>query len=266
VESGEWRYGQAERDRPWTGNATPESGEPEPAPNLWVDDPSNAWGSTAPWVPHQRTAEPDTGQHESVVLEPDAWYRPPTEWGRPRHSAQPAPTRPDGPLHASPVSAPPLPASSSLPVTSAGVPGAWEASPDVPGAHARTSVDTWPQPEPRSRRHATYADEFDSHAARHDEFGEQPAYGPVLGFTAGWYGLPAAFYLVWLITLDGDRQGFVGRQLGASLPWLVASVVLSLAVAGLLRWAVVGWRALTLSFAAAVIGAGVTTIAHSLTL
>jgi hypothetical protein len=73
-------------------------------------------------------------------------------------------------------------------------------------------------------------------------------------------------YLVWLVTLDDQRQGLVGRQFVASLPWLLAAVVLSLAVAGMLRWAIVGWRAVTLSFAAAVIGAGVTTIAHSLTL
>lgn len=100
--------------------------------------------------------------------------------------------------------------------------------------------------------------------ARRDYFGDEPAYGSVLGFTAGWYAVPAVFYLVWLVTLDGDRQSVAARQFVASLPWLFAAVVLSLVVAGVLRWAVVGWRTLTLSFAAAVIGAGVTTIAHSL--
>ena len=44
---------------------------------------------------------------------------------------------------------------------------------------------------------------------------------------------------------------------------VVAALILSIAVAALLRWAMVGWRALTLSFAAAVIGAGVATIAHT---
>ena len=101
---------------------------------------------------------------------------------------------------------------------------------------------------------------------RRAPYGDEPAYGPVLGFTAGWYGIPAVLYLVWLLTLDSDRQGPVGRQFVASLPWLVGALVLSLAVAGLLRWATVGWRTLTLSFAATVIGAGVATIAHSLVL
>ncbi len=71
-------------------------------------------------------------------------------------------------------------------------------------------------------------------------------------------------HLIWLVTLDGDRQALAGRTLVASLPWLAAALVVSLVVAGLLRWMVLGWRSLTVSFAAAVIGAGVTTIAHSL--
>ena len=62
----------------------------------------------------------------------------------------------------------------------------------------------------------------------------------------------------------GQGQGSGGQTVLASLPWLATAVVLSMAVAALLRWAVVGWRALTLSFAAAIIGAGVVTVAHSL--
>ena len=96
------------------------------------------------------------------------------------------------------------------------------------------------------------------------EFPDEPSYGTVLALTAGWYLLPGLVYLIWLITVGNDRPSSSGPDLGAGLPWLIASVVLSLAVAGLLRWAIVGWRALTLSFAAAVIGAGVATIAHSL--
>jgi hypothetical protein len=139
-------------------------------------------------------------------------------------------------------------------------------APAVGGASdpRRTDVEDWPvsQREPRSRR-ARDPEPTDS---RRDDVYDEPAYGPVLGFTAGWYGIPALLYLVWLITLDSDRQGTVARNFLASLPWLFAAVVLSLVVAGLLRWAVVGWRTLTMSFAAAVIGAGVTTIAHSLAL
>jgi hypothetical protein len=130
----------------------------------------------------------------------------------------------------------------------------------------RTGVDNWVRPDPRPRRRLNETDEYRVVRPQRDAFGDEPAYGPVLGLTAAWYGVPAIFYLVWLVTLDSDRQSLVGRTFVASLPWLFSAIVLSLAVAGLLRWAVVGWRAMTLSFASAVIGAGVTTIAHSLTL
>jgi len=88
----------------------------------------------------------------------------------------------------------------------------------------------------------------------------------VLAFTASWYGAPAVLYVIWLLTLDSARQSIAGREFIGSLPWLLGAVVMSLAVAGLLRWATVGWRVFALSFASAVIGAGVTTIAHSLTI
>jgi hypothetical protein len=129
----------------------------------------------------------------------------------------------------------------------------------------RTGVDNWVRPDTGHRPRGE-TDEYRVVRPRRDPFGDEPAYGPVLGLTAAWFGIPAVFYLVWLVTLDSDRQSVVGRSFAASLPWLFAAIVLSLAIAGLLRWAVVGWRAMTLSFASAVIGAGVTTIAHSLTL
>ena len=101
-------------------------------------------------------------------------------------------------------------------------------------------------------------------ARREEEYPDEPNYGTVLTLTAGWYLLPAVLYVVWLITVGNDRSGT--KDIVGSVPWLIAAVLLSLAVAALLRWAIVGWRALTLSFAAAVIGAGVATIAHSLSL
>jgi hypothetical protein len=101
-------------------------------------------------------------------------------------------------------------------------------------------------------------------ARREEEYPDEPGYGSVLTLTASWYLLPAVLYVVWLVTVGSDRSA--PKDIVGSVPWLVAAVLLSLAVAGLLRWAIVGWRALTLSFAAAVIGAGVATIAHSLSL
>jgi hypothetical protein len=97
-----------------------------------------------------------------------------------------------------------------------------------------------------------------------EEFPDEPGYGSVLALTAGWYLVPVVLYVVWLITVGTDRPGATGRDVASGIPWLLAALVLSLIVGGLLRWAIVGWRGLTLSFAAAVIGAGVATIAHSL--
>jgi hypothetical protein len=82
-----------------------------------------------------------------------------------------------------------------------------------------------------------------------------------LGLTAAWYALPAVIYIGWVAFVGADSAG---EQLSKSVPWLLTALALSIAVAGLLRWALVGWRAVTLSFAAAIIGGGVTTIAHSL--
>ena len=109
-----------------------------------------------------------------------------------------------------------------------------------------------PAAPPGSRRRAAPAN-----------YPDDPRYGHLLGLTAGWYGATGAVYLLWLVTLGSGRAG---GGLAAGLPWLLVALALSLIIAGLLRWAIVGWRALTLSFAAAVIGAGVATIAHSLSL
>jgi hypothetical protein len=125
-------------------------------------------------------------------------------------------------------------------------------------------VDTWSRPRPTARR-ITH-DEDGSRLRRRRPYGEEPEYGTVLAFTAGWYGAPSVLYVVWLLTLDSARQSIAGREFIGSLPWLLASIVVSLAVSAMLRWATVGWRVVALSFASAVIGAGLTTIAHSLTI
>ena len=134
------------------------------------------------------------------------------------------------------------------------------------GPMRRTGADNWSRPTSRAVARIDPDEEEPAPRRRRDAYGDDPAYTPVLAFTAGWYAIPAALYLVWLFTLQSDQRGFVGRDFMSSLPWLFGAVAMSLAVATLLRWATVGWRTLTLSFAAAVIGAGVATIAHSLVL
>ena len=270
------------------------------APNLWADD-TDGWGTTGSWLPAARS--PEGGIYPAdpePSADPPAWQPAAPAWGQtdPGWNA-PAPAEPwtssGGTASASeppaapaasswrqsaaapawggqpatldwgggPVSSPPAPGVAPMPSRSE-VATVHTGDQSSEGTYRRRGIDSWQRPEPTTRRKVAEEEEFPQR--RRDPYGEEPAYGPVLGYTAGWYGIPAAFYLVWLITLDSDRQAFAGRQFVASLPWLFAAVVLSLAIAGMLRWAIVGWRALTLSFAAAVIGAGVTTIAHSLTL
>lgn len=308
MESGEWRYGQADRDDAAVSREPAGSAKASES-DLWGDDPTDGWGSTSSWLPSSRPGptmyptppetEPDrpntaptqwqSGTADTPAASSPVWgqpgpweqtttgrsraegRRPSTEatpWGGFERAAEPlrpaAPALPVLPVPARSDATSPAPSAVLTPAPSAQTraPAESPVSPTGEGPYRRTGVDSWNRPEPTQRQRITNEDEFAPR--RRDPYGEEPAYGPVLGYTAGWYGIPAVLYLVWLITLDGDRQGFVGRQFATSLPWLFAAVVLSLAVAGLLRWAIVGWRALTLSFAAAVIGAGVTTIAHSL--
>jgi hypothetical protein len=95
---------------------------------------------------------------------------------------------------------------------------------------------------------------------------EEIRYGQVLFYAALWYAVPGFLYLLWTVTLSGYRRTMVLHNFGSGLPWLTAAIALSLVVAAILRWAVIGWRPVTISFAGAVIGAGVATIAHSLVL
>jgi hypothetical protein len=240
MDSGEWRHGQADPEQTWPPYANRSPGDPA---NLWVDDPMVAWGSTEAWVPPQRTGEEhrrDASAPPPMVLEPDAWYRP-------------APPRNDPPVDAHPAPRHDL----RVDLT--------EARTGALRTNHSAGADGWSTRTQTSQMERHAAAREDTERWPRDTF-DDPAYGPVLGFTAGWYGAPGVLYLIWLLTLSGDRKGLVGHNFLAGLPWLAAAIVLSLAVAALLRWAVQGWRALTISFAAAVIGAGVATIAHSLAL
>jgi hypothetical protein len=105
-------------------------------------------------------------------------------------------------------------------------------------------------------------DEF-RRAGRAELFSDDARYPVLLWLTAAWYIPIAVVYLGWVAVLGGN-QGTTGSRVLGGLLWLTAGAALSLGVAGLLRWAAVGWRAITLSIAAAVIGGAVVTIAHTL--
>jgi hypothetical protein len=112
----------------------------------------------------------------------------------------------------------------------------------------------------RIRSRWSTEDEF-RQAARAELFSDDARYRVLFALTAGWYGPVALIYLIWVVLISGDGgSGVIGALL-----WLAAAAGVSLGVAGLLRWASVGWRALSLSAAAAIIGGGITTIAHTLT-
>jgi hypothetical protein len=112
----------------------------------------------------------------------------------------------------------------------------------------------------RTRRRAD--DEF-RRAGRAELFSDDARYALLLRLTAAWYIPIAVVYLAWVAVLGGNQGTTASRVLGGLL-WLMAGAALSLGVVGLLRWAAVGWRAITLSMAAAIIGGGVVTIAHTL--
>jgi hypothetical protein len=232
----------------------------QPAPGSFAPGPTGIRPPTPParnlpeQLPHQRAAA-------LPGWVDDRWSSPPTT-----SSGFPATPPPRPELFADPAIRAPLelPAGSSgnLPAVrgSAGLPARQGYGQPVPSV--RTVPGNALERIPRRRLAPTAAS---YRRRRDDEFADEPSYGIVAALTTAWYALPSVVFLLWALTASGSRQGGVGHQLGTSLPWLAAALSLSLVVAGLLRWAIVGWRALTLSFAAAVIGAGVATIAHSLT-
>jgi hypothetical protein len=229
VDSPDGRYGWAADDPRWT--------EPPDGAHLWDPADESRSGRLGPDPRDQPRFGADVSDGTGPALEP----------------THPALATTDPPVQ------PPVRAGFGLP---AQLDGAGEVHPSDPTPATRPPRDAERDARVRRRRRSA-EDEF-RRTSRAEIFGEEPSYTALFGLTAGWYALPAVAYLVWLLVGGDGRLESLGAQVGSSLPWLGASMLLSFAVAGLLRWAAVGWRALTLSFAAAVIGAGVTTIAHTL--
>ena len=104
-------------------------------------------------------------------------------------------------------------------------------------------------------------DEF-RQAGRAELFSDDARYQVLFTLTAIWYAPVAVIGLIWVLLVSDD--GTLAGAL-AGLAWLAFAAGVSMAIAGLLRWASVGWRAITLSIASALIGGGLTTIAYTLT-
>jgi hypothetical protein len=115
------------------------------------------------------------------------------------------------------------------------------------------------RPGPDGARHSTAT------ADRPERTAADATYGQVLSLVAIWYLAPLLVTTVWLLFLDADRRTLAYRELLTNLPWAFGAFVMSLGVAALLRLAAISWRAWTLAFAAAIIGAGLATVLHSFT-
>jgi hypothetical protein len=92
---------------------------------------------------------------------------------------------------------------------------------------------------------------------------EQPTLKSVLTYTGGWYSVPALLFLVWLAFADGAHRSDGLRHVVAGLGWVFAAILAAITLAVLMRRYVIGWRALTISFAATVIGTALVTIIHA---
>lgn len=104
-------------------------------------------------------------------------------------------------------------------------------------------------------------------------------YVAALFATAAWYLAPVALYLLWTLTLGSAQDASCIETSGApciaprsealatlvdSAPQLGTALALSLTLALTLRWMTSMWRTVAVGFAAAVVGAGVTTVVFSL--
>jgi hypothetical protein len=97
--------------------------------------------------------------------------------------------------------------------------------------------------------------------------------------TLCWYAIPAGLYALWTLLLDAQARPGCIDPTGApcrsprvealsalvnNLPQLAVALVFSTVVALLIRWYSTGWRAVTVGFAGAVVGAGAATVLFSL--
>jgi hypothetical protein len=105
-------------------------------------------------------------------------------------------------------------------------------------------------------------------AAEEDEPDESPGYLHTALVTTAWYTIPLLLYTMYVLTLDGSASAGDGQSarenalngLLGGMPRVGVALVTSLAVALLIRAIGRGWRAATIGFASAVVGAGAATV------
>jgi hypothetical protein len=96
---------------------------------------------------------------------------------------------------------------------------------------------------------------------------ETPGYLHTALVTTAWYTIPLLVYTMFVLTLDGTANAGTNSPRAQALtglldgmPRLGSALVLSLVVAMLIRFFTRGWRAVTIGFAAAVVGGGAATV------
>jgi hypothetical protein len=107
---------------------------------------------------------------------------------------------------------------------------------------------------------------------------EQRYFLATFGWTAAWYAVPAAVFTAWTLRFPGTAGTACARPVGNAcpapraaalqavlhgLPRLGIALAVALLVAGLIRWGSAAWRPVVTGFAAAVVGAGLTTVLYS---
>jgi hypothetical protein len=97
-----------------------------------------------------------------------------------------------------------------------------------------------------------------------DEATESPGFMHTALVTTAWYTIPLLLYTMYVLTLDGSAQAGDGQSardnaldgLLGGMPRVGVALATSLVVALLIRAIARGWRAATIGFASAVVGAG----------
>lgn len=133
---------------------------------------------------------------------------------------------------------------------------------------------------PKSDAAAVTYPEWDRSRARpirrRDEEEDEPTdYAGAFIATACWYVVPIIGYVIWAATMSSEpRAGCVNAfgvpcpaprseaftNLLDGVPQIAVALALGIAVAMFLGWATSGWRAWTIGFASAVLGAGMATV------
>jgi hypothetical protein len=98
------------------------------------------------------------------------------------------------------------------------------------------------------------------------------------GWTAAWYAVPAAVFAAWSLSFPAGAGTACARPVDNAcpspravavqallhgLPRMGVALVIALLVAGLIRLGSAAWRPLVTGFAAAIVGAGLTTVLYS---